>query len=120
MQFLIQPDPSAESQVFRTQITDAPEVLNIVTTPSPASLPLSYESTELTLPMCGPGADSKSKMIWKANSLYTAFKFVDPAGGVTLYQKVNMTGVLWFDGAPREFAGGIGIVEVYHRCEENV
>ena len=54
-------------------------------------------------------------MTWKANNVYTAFKSVDSAGGVTLYQRVNITGVVWFDGAPREVAGGIGIVEVYHR-----
>jgi len=28
--------------------------------------------------------------------------------------KVNITGVLWFDGALMDVAGGIGIVEVYH------
>ena len=116
MQFLIQPDSSSERQVFRIQITDAPGVLSVATTPSPASLPLSFDSTELTLPMCGPGADSENqKMTWKAKNMYTAFKFVDPAGGVTLYQKVNMTGVLWFGGAPMEVAGGVGVVEVYHR-----
>jgi len=115
MQFLIQPDSTSDSQVFKIQITDAPTVLRVVTKPEPACLPLSYDSTELTLPMCGPGADSENKMAWKTNNMYTAFRFVDPAGGVTLYQKVNITGVVWFDGAPREVAGGIGIVEVYHR-----
>jgi hypothetical protein len=52
MQFLIQPDGSSDGQDFRLQITDAPKVLSIVTTPMPASLPLSYNSTELTLPLC--------------------------------------------------------------------
>ena len=117
MQFLIQPDSGLESQVFRTQITDAPEVLSIVTTPSPVSGPLSFTSTELTLPMCGPGADSDNAqmMTWKANNMYTVLKFVDFAGGITLHQKVNMTGILWFNGTATEVAGGIGIVEVYHR-----
>jgi len=118
MQFLLQPDVSFEGNVFRIQITDVPEILSIVTTPTPASLPLSYEDTEITLPMCGPGANfehTHQKMTWKTNNLYTMFKFVDLAGGVTLYQKVNVTGAVWFDGAPVEVAGGVGVVEVYHR-----
>jgi len=118
MQFLLQPDGSFEGNVFRIQITGVPEILSIVTTPTPASLPLSYENTEITLPMCGPGADfehTHQKMTWKTNGLYTMFKFVDPAGGVTLYQKVNITGAVWFGGAPTEVAGGVGVVEVYHR-----
>jgi len=118
MQFLLQPDNSPNGQVFRIQISDAPEILRIVTTPTPASLPLSYENTEITLPMCGSGVDFKhthQKMTWKTNSMYTMFKFVDLAGGVTLYQKVNITGVVWFGGAPTEVNGGVGVVEVYHR-----
>jgi len=56
-------------------------------------------------------------MIWKANNMYTVYKFVDFAGGVTLYQRVNMTGVLWFNGTTVELpsGSGIGIVEVYHK-----
>ena len=118
MQFLIQPENDPESQVFRIQITDAPQTLSIVTTPSPASQPLSFDSTEITLPMCGPGSDSDSAhktMTWKANNMYTVLKFVDFAGGVTLHQKVNMTGLLWFNGTAMEISGGIGIVEVYHK-----
>ena len=118
MQFLLQPDNSSDGEVFRLQITDAPEILSIVTTPKPVSLPLSYTGTELTLPMCGSGVDFKhthQQMIWKATSLYTMFTFVDFAGGVTLYQKVNVTGVVWFDGVPTEVSGGSGVVEVYHQ-----
>ena len=119
MQFLLQPDHSTEEgQVFKIQITDAPKVLKIVTEPTPASLPLSYHSTELTLPMCGSGVDfekRKKKMNWKVTRINTLFKFVDFAGGVTLYQNVNITGAVWFEGAVREIAGGIGVVEVYHR-----
>ena len=118
MQFLVQQDNIPDSQVFRIQITDTPEILSVVTTPIPASLPLSYTSTELTLPMCGPEVDFKhteQKMIWKATSVYNMFTFVDFAGGVTLYQKVNITGVVWYDGAPVELVNGTGVVEVYHR-----
>jgi len=120
MQFLIQPEDNPASQVFRIQVTDAPNVLSIVTTPSPASLPLSFDSSELTLPICGPGAkpeETHQEMVWKANNMYTVYKFVDFAGGVTLYQRVNMTGVLWFNGTAMELpsGSGIGIVEVYHK-----
>ena len=118
VQYLIQSDSDTEEQVFRLEVTDAPEVLSIVTTPKPESLPLSYESTELTLPMCGPGADFKHgdmKMTWKANNVRTLFDFVDFAQGSTLYQEVNITGVVWVNGTSRQVAGGIGIVEVYHR-----
>ena len=68
--------------------------------------------------MCGPGADfehTHQKMIWKATSVRNLFTFVDFAGGVTLYQKVNITGVVWYDGGPVEISGGTGFVEVYHR-----
>jgi len=118
MQYLIQPDSDDETQVFRLQITDAPDLLNIVTTPKPVSLPLSYENTELTFPMCGPGADFEDgdmKMTWKANNVRTLFNFVDFAEGSTVYQEVNMTGVVWFNGSSRVVAGGLGLVEVYHR-----
>ena len=118
MQFLIQPDGSSDGQDFRLQITDAPKVLNIVTTPTPASLPLSYNSTELTLPLCGSGVDfekTDQKMTWKATNTFNLFNFVDFAGGVTLYQRVSVSGVVWVNGTAREVGGGIGVVEVYHR-----
>ena len=118
MQMLLQPDNTSEGQVFRLQVTDAPEILTAVTTPKPASLPLSYDGTELTLPMCGPGADFNDpdqKMIWKAHNIQKLFDFVDFAGGVTLYRRVNITGVVWVNGTSVEIAGGIGVVEVYHR-----
>ena len=100
----MQPENDPAGQVFRTQITDAPKVLNIATTPPPASPP--PDSSKLTLPMCGPGADPKK-----------IHKFVDLAGGVTLHQRVNMTGVLWFNGTATELPSGtgVGIVEVYHK-----
>ncbi|KAF9642912.1 hypothetical protein BDM02DRAFT_3192473 [Thelephora ganbajun] len=118
MQLLLQPDNSPDGQVFRLQVTDVPEALSIVTTPQPGSLPLSYTSTELTLPFCGPGADFEDghqKMTWKAHHVNTIFNFVDFAGGVTLYQEVNMTGLVWVNGSSRAIGGGVGIVEVYHR-----
>ena len=118
MQFLIQPDGSSDVQDFRLQITDAPKVLSIVTTPTPASLPLSYNSTGLTLPLCGSGVDFKKtdqKMTWKATNTFNLFNFVDFAGGVTLYQRVRVSGVVWVNGTAREVGGGIGVVEVYHR-----
>lgn len=118
VQYLIQSDDGAEEQVFRLQITDAPEIFSVVTTPKPASLPLSYAGTELTFPLCGPGASTKHggmKMTWRANNVRTLFNFVDDARGSTLYQEVNITGVVWIYGASREVAGGIGIVEVHHR-----
>ena len=94
MQFLLQPDHSSDGEVFRPQVTDAREILSIVTTPKPVSLPLSNTGTELTLPMRGSGVDFKHthlQMIWKASSLYTIFTFIDIARGVTLYQKVDVT-----------------------------
>ena len=115
MQFLIQPDGSPEGQVLRTQITDAPETLTIATMPKPVSLPLSYDGTELTLPMCGPGANSHQKMIWKTTNIHSTHDFVDLAGGVTLHQVVNITGVVWVNGTSVEVAGGLGLVEVYHK-----
>ena len=119
MQFSVQPDnTTAEGQVFRVQITDAPETLSIVTTPKPVSLPLSYTSTDLTLPMCGPGVDFENtdkKMTWKTADVRNLYKLVDNAGGVTLYQQVNVTGVVWFNGAASNISVGLGVVEVYHR-----
>ena len=82
------------------------------------SLPLSYTNTDISVPLCGPGVDFKhthKEMIWTAHSLYAITNFADPSGGSTLYQKVNITGVVWYNDAPVEVAGGIGIVEVYHR-----
>ena len=97
VQFLLQPDCSSDDEVFRFQITDAPEILRVVATPKPVSPPLSYTGTELALPRCGSGVDFRYthlQMIWKVTSLYTMFTFVDFAGGVTLYQKVNVTGCM--------------------------
>ena len=105
MEFLLQPDCPSDDEVFRFQITDAPEILSVVTTPKPVFPPLSYTGTELTIPRCGSGVDFRYahlQMIWKATSLYTMFTFADPVGGVTLYQKVNVTGVVWFGGAAKE------------------
>ena len=116
MQYLIQPDNYTDGQVFRLQVTDVPKVLDIATSPQPASLPLSYTSTEITLPMCGPGSDYTSgQMTWTALNQYTIYNFIDFAGGSTLYQHVNMTGTVWYDGAPLRIVGGLGVVEVYHR-----
>lgn len=42
------------------------------------------------------------------------FDFVSFAS-VTLYQKANITGVVWFDGALQEVAGYVRVAEVYHR-----
>ena len=118
MQYFIEADGDPKEQVFRLQITDAPDILSIVTTPQPLALPLSYENTVLTLPMCGPGADFEDgdrKTVWKANNVRNLINFVDFSNGSTLYQVVNMTGVVWLDGEEREITGGIGVVEVYHR-----
>jgi hypothetical protein len=77
--------------------------------------------------MCGPsgdgadfdfpleGGDDLNVMRWKANNVRTLFNFVDFALGSTVYQEVNVTGVVWVDGMAREVAGGLGLVEVYHR-----
>ena len=118
MQYLLQAENDPENQVFRLQVTDSPDVLSVVTTPKPVALPLSYNSTAISVPLCGPGVDFKhthKKMTWTAHNLYTITNFVDFSGGSTLYQKVNITGLVWYNGAPVEVAGGIGIVEVYHK-----
>ena len=118
VQYLIQSDDGVEDQVFRLQITDAPDLLSIATAPQPESLPLLYENTVLTLPMCGPGANFEGgdqKMIWKATNVRNLINFIDFVGGSTLYQEANMTGVVWVGGMAREIAGGIGVVEIYHR-----
>ena len=96
------------------QITDAPKVLTIVATPTPASLPLSYDSTELTLPLCGSGVDfekADKKMNWKATNVFNVFAFVDLAGVIALYQRAG--GVVWVSGTSREVGGAIGVVEAY-------
>jgi len=43
------------------------------------------------------------------------FKFVDFARGVTLYRKVDITGVVWFSGVAQQIVGGTGAAEIYHR-----
>ena len=118
MQYLAQPDNSLETQVFRIQITNAPDTLSIITMPKPASLPFTYNTTELTLPLCGPGADFENtdqKMKWKTTSAGKIFDIVDAAGGVTVYHKVDISGVVIVNGTATEFAGGLGVVELYHR-----
>jgi len=117
MQLSLQPDGYPDGEVFRIRVTDTPEILSIVTTPIPTSLPLTYNSTELTLPLCGPGADfenTRQEVRWKMAVEHNLFNFVDSAGGVTLYQRVNVTGVVWANGTSIQVSGGIGIVEVYH------
>lgn len=47
--------------------------------------------------------------------MYTTFEFVDSAGGITLYQMVNIADVLWLDGAPGEASGGAGVIMTYPR-----
>ena len=116
MQYLAQPDGDAEEQVLRIQMTDAPDAFNIVTTPKPVGIPILYNGTEITLPMCGPGADpEKDRMTWKVHNMYNFIDFLDFANGHTMYQRVNMTGHVWVDGKAVDFAGGIGTVEIYHR-----
>lgn len=118
MQYLIQAENDPENQVFRLQVTDVPDLLSVVTTPKPVGLPLSYIGTDISTPMCGPGVNFKNtdkKFSWKVHNMFNITNFVDFAGGSTLYQRVNITGVVWYDGAPVEFAGGVGVVEVYHR-----
>ena len=118
MQYLVQSDDGSEDQDFRLQITDMPDLLSIGTTPKPEPLPLSHKNTVLTLPMCGPGADFEGgdqKTVWKATNVRNLINFVDFAGGSTLYQEVNITGVVWVDGVARETAGGIDVVEIHHQ-----
>lgn len=45
----------------------------------------------------------------------TIFSFIGSVGGSTLDRHVNMTIVLWYDDALLQAAGGIDVVEVYHR-----
>lgn len=59
--------------MLRIQVAAAPAILSVVTTPL-------------------------DKMARKANNLYTAFNFVEFAGGVILRERVNMTSDLWFNG----------------------
>ena len=115
---LLQPGGPPGSQVFRIQITDDPEILNIVTTPTPASFPLAHNNTEMTLPMCGPGADFEStdqKMTWKVASDRDSFEFADSARGVTLYKMGYSTTVLWVNGTSQESSNGRGFIEAYRR-----
>ena len=117
MQFLAQLDHvSSEDQVFRLQVTDDPEILSVVTTPKPVGVPVSYDSSEITLPTCAPGASDKDgKMIWKANKVFTIFDQVDLANGHTVYNRVNVSGQMWSNGTVVDISG-IGMVEVYHRA----
>ena len=57
-QLLAQPDNS-DGQVIRLQMTDAPEVLIIITPRESPSLPLSYTGTELLFSVCRSGVDFK-------------------------------------------------------------
>jgi hypothetical protein len=85
-----------DQELHGLQITDAPKVLRIVTTPTPTSLPFSYNGAELTLPLCGSGIDfekTDQKMTWKATNTYNLFNFIDFAGGVKLYQRVRVSGL---------------------------
>ncbi|KAF9645423.1 hypothetical protein BDM02DRAFT_3262935 [Thelephora ganbajun] len=46
---------------------------------------------------CGPGADFEhehQKMTWEANDVHGSFDFVGFTGGVTSYQRVNVTGLV--------------------------
>ena len=61
IQFLIQPDGSSDGQDLRLQITHAPKVLGIGTTPTSASLPLTYSSTELPLLCVDPESISRKR-----------------------------------------------------------
>jgi len=118
MQFSLQPDGPEVTQDFRLQLTDVPDILTIVTSPKPEIVPPPFDYSELTLPFCGPGADfgdNKHQMTWKVWNNYKLTDFVDFAGGITTYRHVNMTGTIWYNGSAIDVAGGIGIVEVYHR-----
>ena len=56
--------------------------------------------TKLILPICGSGVDLKSADNLESDErAQMIFDFVDFVGGVTLYQMVNATGVVWIDGA---------------------
>jgi len=48
-----------DGQVFGIRVTDAPDVPSIVTTPLPASLPLSFDSPGFTLPTRRSGVNFK-------------------------------------------------------------
>ena len=66
--------------------------------------------------MCGSEVDTKHThrgIIWKVSNLHTMFIFIDYVCGITLYQKVNVTGA-WFDSVPKEVSGGSGVVEMFH------
>jgi len=114
LQLLVELDGS-DDQVLRYQATDD-ETLSIVTTPKPVGLPLSYQNTEITLPLCAPGADySGDKLIWKTNNVLQYDDFIDFSNGSTIYQTVNITAHLWIGGKAVDIDGGFGLVEVYHR-----
>ena len=102
--------------MFRLQVTNDPAIFSVVTTPKPVGLPLSFNSSEITLPMCAPGASEKDgKMVWQATKFITTGDRVDLAGGHILYNRVNVTGQVWSNGTVVQVAG-IGMVEVYHRA----
>jgi hypothetical protein len=86
VQYFVQADDNSDEQVFRLQVADVSDVFSIVTEPKPESLPISYDYTEITLPMCGPEADFEGdkQITWKVNNVRNLLKFVDFAGGSTL------------------------------------
>ncbi|KAF9646905.1 hypothetical protein BDM02DRAFT_3118002, partial [Thelephora ganbajun] len=51
-------------------------------------------------------------MTWKVGDVHSLFDLIDFAGGVTLYQRVNVSGLVWVNGTSRAIAGGIGVVQV--------
>ena len=66
--------------VFRFQVSDPPGVLGIVPMPQPASVPLSYTSTEFVSPrgrIRSRFEETNQKMTWTTNNLYIMLNLID-------------------------------------------
>jgi uncharacterized protein GlcG (DUF336 family) len=53
-------------------------------------------------------------MTWNPTNVYNSFNLVDFAGGVILYQRVRVSGVVRVGGTSMEVDGEIGVVGVHH------
>ena len=91
--------------------TTPPEVLGIVTKLTPHSLLQHHRAHPLRLRIRSRFQANMSyrRMSQKANNRYTAFNFADSTGGPASYQRVDVTGAVWF-------RGGGGVYLVLLRC----
>lgn len=118
MRVLTRPNGPSSRRGFRLHIADTPKVLSIVIASTHMSLRLSYDLTELILPLCRSGVDLEKmdqKTTWKATNVPNLFNFVGFAGGVILHRRASARGAAQISRTSREVDGGIGVAKMHHR-----